>query len=609
MYGEDMNKRTIKVSDYIVEFLIKCGITDVFGYPGGMVTHLMESLSKKEGQIRTHITGNEQGAAFAACGYAQASDYSLIEGKDAKRFGVAFATSGPGATNLITGIDNAYYDSIPVLFITGQVNTFESKGNSLIRQKGFQETDIVSMVKTITKMSCYVDNPSNIRDVLVQAVEKAVSGRKGPVLLDIPMNVFRSSIEIDVDDESGLGGVTNQSGDLKEEYKILDGTLTTSNKEVLIEVLKEKLKTSKRPCILLGNGVKIANQVDKIREILCKCPMPVVSSMLAVDIVAGSQGLEDIYFGFIGAYGNRTANFTVAKADLFISLGARLDVRQVGACREQFAPNAQIVRVDIDSEELRNHIREDELAFNISLKEAIEALNEAIVTDCRYDEWLRVCQEIKKKVKYMDVKNPNSIVNMISKKTPDEYSVVADVGQNMVWTAQSFKFNPNQRLYLSGGMGSMGYALPSACGIYYASHRPVICINGDGGIQMNIQELEIIVRERIPVKIFVLNNSSLGMIRHFQEMYFESNYAYTINEHGYSAPDFEAIAKAYGMISHRITDLSDIEKIEFLEGVPELFNVCLEQNTIVSPKLEFGKPNQDQEPLLDRGLYNYLMSL
>ena len=299
----------MKASDYIVEYLIGKGITDVFGYPGGMVTHLMDSFSKYQGQIAAHVTYHEQGAAFAACGYAQTSG----------KVGVAYATSGPGATNLITGICNAFFDSIPTLFITGQVNTFEAKNEMPVRQRGFQETDIVSMVKGVTKYAAKVDNADGLKWQLDFAFAQAQSGRKGPVLLDIPMDILRA--EIDADQVS-----------VYEASEIHESTLDESR----IAQIREALKQAKRPVILLGNGIKMANAVADARKVIAKLGIPTVSTMISMDIVNESA----LNYGFIGAYGDRAANFIVAKSDLLLSLGARLDVRQVGAKRENFAPNA-----------------------------------------------------------------------------------------------------------------------------------------------------------------------------------------------------------------------------------------------------------------------------
>lgn len=579
----------MKASDYIVNYLIFREIKHIFGYPGGMVTHLMNSLSHNRDNIHTHITYHEQAAAFAACGYAQSSN----------GVGVAFATSGPGATNLLTGVGHAYFDSIPVIFITGQVNTFESGRDTGLRQRGFQETDIVSMAAPITKFVKYVESPNELPNALDEAYRIAISGRPGPVLLDIPMDVMRGDISADFD-------IFDQNESRS------DDNLECFNEEndKLFTILNDKLMNSKRPCLLIGNGIKGSGSIEHFRSVAMKYNIPIVSSMMAVDVVPQMEGLEGKYYGFIGAYGNRTANFAVAKSDLVICIGSRLDVRQVGANRSSFAPDADIIRIDIDKSELDNKIREDEMDFLLSVDNAIDVLDRAFSkADMDYTDWLNVCSEIKSHIKYMDELLPNRIINKISRYVPDGFSVVADVGQNMIWTAQSFRFKENQRIYMSGGMGSMGYALPAAIGIYYATGKPVICFTGDGGLQMNIQELQYLYREQLPIKIIVMNNKSLGMIRHFQEMYFEQNYCYTISGEGYDAPDFTDIARAYKIKAVSIDDIDQIEEFDFEKKEPELIEIILKDNTIIRPKLEFGKPNQDQEPLLDRKLYEYLMNL
>lgn len=590
----------MKVSDYIVEYLIANGISDVFGYPGGMVTHLMDSLGRRKEEITTHITYHEQGAAFAACGYAQASG----------KVGVAFATSGPGATNLLTGICNAYFDSIPTVFITGQVNTDEVKGSLRVRQKGFQETDIVSMASGVTKAAIYIREAGMVEEALKEAFALAMSGRKGPVLLDIPMNVFRG--EMEPKEHVGAGNQTDsERKEAVVREKNPDGCVCVDDgrDEAFVQCLEKALLLAKRPCILLGNGIKTAGQVEQLRKVIQTCKIPTVSSMLAVDIIPEDIGLEGTYYGFIGAYGNRSANFVVAKCDLLICLGSRLDVRQVGGHRENFAPKAQIIRVDIDEGELEAKIREDEKQFLMSVERAIPLLQMVLAKGRSYSEWLGVCRKIKEKVKYVDEKEPNKVVNAISRLVQDDCSIVADVGQNMVWVAQSFHMKHRQRLYMSGGHGAMGYALPAAIGIYYATHRPVICFSGDGGFQMNIQELQFVSANRLPITMIVLNNQSLGMIRHFQEMYFEGSYYYTVKDGGYAVPDFCAIARAYGIQAARVVGAEGVKGMQFDNQIPQLYEVVLDDRTVVSPKLEFGKPNQDQEPLLDRELYDYLMRI
>jgi acetolactate synthase-1/2/3 large subunit len=557
----------MKASDYIVEFIEKQNITDVFGYPGGMVTHLMDSLSKSS--IRSHVTYHEQGAAFAACGYAQTTG----------KVGVAYATSGPGATNLITGICNAYFDSTPTLFITGQVNTFESKGDLGVRQRGFQETDIVSIVKPVTKYAVRITDANRLRFHLEQAFHIAQKGRKGPVLLDIPMDIFRADIDPDM-----LEGFTPHE----------------TEPESSFDELLDAIGASSRPVILAGSGIKTAGAVKLLIEVSAHLSIPVITTMLAVDICKDS-------YGFIGAYGSRTANFIAAKSDLVISLGARLDVRQIGANRSAFAPDACIVRVEIDKDELSLKAHEDEIQINADVKDALKAM---LTIQARpVNEWNNVCDTIRDELKDIDNKLPNKLVQKISDMIPEGAVITTDVGQNQVWVAQSFNVKADQRIFFSGGHGAMGYSLPAAIGCALASSREVYSFSGDGGIQMNIQELQTIARENIPVKIILFNNCALGMIRHFQEMYFDNNYVQTIPEGGYTVPDFGAIAGAYKIPYTCVEGVSDIDEKLFAQEGPQFIEVKINEPTYVFPKLEFGKPNQDQEPLLPRDLFNRLMEL
>ena len=310
----------MKVSDYIVEFLISKGVTDVFGYPGGMVTHLMDSFAKYGDRIHAHVNYHEQASAFAACSYAQVKRVP----------GVAYATSGPGATNLITGIANAFFDSIPTMFITGQVNTYELKGKLPIRQRGFQETNIVSMVKEITKYSVLIEDPQNVPYEFEKAYYECVSGRRGPVLLDIPMDVSRSDIEV-------------------EKCRCFQQPATFQKLFDVQEVM-QCLNASRKPALLVGNGISIADARDEFWKLAGKLRVPIVTSMVSIECIRDNS---DLYFGFIGAYGHRSANFILQNSDLIICLGSRLDCRQTGNDLSSFAPSAKLIRIDIDENQNR----------------------------------------------------------------------------------------------------------------------------------------------------------------------------------------------------------------------------------------------------------------
>ena len=566
----------MKVSDYIVAFLADKGITDAFGYPGGMVTHLMDSFSKQD-KIRAHVSYHEQASAFSACGYAQI----------ARLPGVAYATSGPGATNFITGIANAYFDSIPCIFITGQVNTYESKADKKVRQKGFQETDIIQIADSITKYAFQITDEKDVRYQLEKAYHFAMSGRPGPVLLDIPMNIQRQEIEPE-----------KLKSFFAEEEEHTCGELLSQALSMLYD--------SKRPCILIGAGVKQSWQTKPVRKMIEKLGIPVLSSMLAFDVCKTSP----LFYGFVGAYGDRTANFILAKSDLIISIGSRLDIRQTGSVTENFAPNAKLVRIDIDKDEMSNKIKENELQIQTHLKNAVDWFSEKTdIGRIKVQPWIEICKTIAEKLDGADTEAPHRIIKAISNLIPDGIVITTDVGQNQVWIAQAFDAKENQEILFSGGHGAMGYSLPAAIGSYYASNKKVVCFSGDGGIQMNIQELQFIKRENLPIKIIILNNHSLGMIRHFQEMYFEKNYAQTVESKGYSSPSFSKIAFAYDIPYHQVLSEEDLNVSLFNDDGPAIIEVVLEGDTYVFPKLAMNKPSQDQDPPLDRKLYDYISSL
>ncbi|OOM71147.1 thiamine pyrophosphate-binding protein [Clostridium sp. BL-8] len=573
----------MKVSDYIVSFLIERGISDVFGYPGGMVTHLMDSFDKYKEHILIHLNYHEQGAAFSACGYAQVSN----------KPGIAYATSGPGATNLVTGIANAYFDSIPCVFITGQVNTYEAKGNLPIRQKGFQETDIVSIVKSITKYAVKIENERDIKYELEKAFYLSSNGRKGPVLIDIPMNIQRADVILE---------------DLRcyEENKSkIDDFDYNDMKSTMLKMLK----SAKKPVILAGNGINIANVVKKFRRFVNLAGIPVVTSMIGRDVLPSNTKNN---YGFIGAYGHRYANFIISNSDLIISLGSRLDCRQTGNNLKIFAEKAKLLRVDIDNFELTNRIKADEISILADLEKMIPMLNaNEFKLKANYKKWIDACTKIKQELKDIDSQYENNIVKEFSSIVPDDSIITTDVGQNQVWIAQSFVIKNNQRMLFSGGHGAMGYSLPCAIGAYYGSKKNVISFNGDGGLQMNIQELQFIARENIPVKVILLNNKSLGMIRHFQEMYLDSNFVQTKKESGYIAPDFQKIAKAYDLPYMKINSIEEISKCVnvLADENPCFIEICLTDATYLYPKLAVNKPIYDQDPALDREKFNRLIKI
>lgn len=571
----------MRIADYIVQFLIEKGVTDVWGYPGGSVTSFIDALKKKQDKISSHVVYHEQAAGFAACSYYNKNGIP----------GIAYSTGGPGATNLLTALGHAYYDSISVIYITGNVNTHEAKGDLKIRQKGFQESDIISVSKPLTKCSIYVEEPEKIRYYLEKAYYYAMSGRPGPVWIDVPMNMFR--MEVDEDNLSGF----NEGNEENNAYEV----------DELISCLRQELEKASAPVFLLGNALKKAQLKDKVIELIEHYKIPYVTSMISFDVA----GKNEYNYGFIGAYGDRAANIIVSKCDLLISLGNRLDQRQTGAIRENFASNAQIVRVDIDEGELSYRVHEDEKSFCMDVEVALDVLL-SIKSKKEYKSWTQKCGIIKAKLAGMDTSLPTDFIYEISRFIPPNSVVTTDVGQNMVWVPQAFSVKEGQKFMFSGGMGAMGHSLPAAIGACYPRDNAIVCcVCGDGGLQMNIQELQYIVRDQLPIKIIVVNNYSLGMIRYFQEMYFDGDYAQTTLEGGYSVPDFVKIAEAYGIRGRTITELNQVEtlKDELNDSMPLLVNIQISEDTYTLPKLEYGKPNYDQQPLMDRKLLAELMDL
>lgn len=364
-----------------------------------------------------------------------------------------------GATNLITGIANAYFDSIPTIFITGQVNTYELKGNKKIKQNGFQETNIIDIVKSITKYCVQITDKNDVVNELEKAYEIALEGRKGPVLLDIPMDIQRQDINIP-----------------KEKDSII--RKKNINYEKIMEELYLNIENSKRPLIIAGAGINIAGMNGKFKKMVNRLKIPVVTSMIAIDV----QDKDSIYnCGFLGTYGHRYANFITEKSDLIITIGTRLDCRQVGVNRKIFAPNAKIIRIDIDINEFENKLNEKEVQIEANVEELIEKIlnDKRFEYNNKFEKWNKETQIIKNKLKDLDKQPENEIIEKISDMLENNYIITTDVGQNQIWVAQSFKVKNGQRILFSGGLGSMGYSLPAAIGAYYGKKNKVICFSGD----------------------------------------------------------------------------------------------------------------------------------
>lgn len=580
----------MRVSDYIVSYLKENGIKDFFGYQGTMISYFVDAIGKNK-DVKNYVCYNEQGAALEAVGYAKTSG----------GISCAYSTSGPGATNLITGIADAYYDSVPVLFITGQLNTYEYTNVNSIRQQGFQESDIVSIIKPITKYAVKIENENNISYELEKALYIMQEGRPGPVLLDLPMNIQKSNIDIS----------KVKHFEIPEEKKDIDYLSICEN------ILNE-IENSKRPVLFLGNGIKKDKKsIREIRNLINKLKIPVIYSMLGKSLIEEDSPYN---FGFMGsAYGQRYSNLIgYKKADLIVSLGCRLNGRTIGIKRNNFNPSAKIIRVEIDKEELKLPIHSDDIAYNIDVNKLIKQMNVILLNKQINEkrEWLNICQQIKDKLKNIDndIKEwlPNRYISLINEITEDDSNIFVDVGQNQVWAAHSIKIKKNQKIIFSGGLGAMGFALPASIGgCISANKKNTYVIVGDGGLQMNIQELQLLKHENLPITIFVFNNESLGLIHQQQSDFFDNKYYGACCEGGYSVPDFCKIADAYGIKSYQVNTLDKFKKIitTYDKSKPTLIEIKINIGTKAYPKTYFGEEMYNQVPYISKDILDELLKL
>lgn len=567
----------MKASDALAKFLINHRVQTCFELVGGMITHMLDSFAES-GQFNIVSMHHEQSAAFAAEGVARYAK--------GKTIAVAMGTSGPGATNLITGIGSCWFDSVPCLFITGQVNTRELKGDRAIRQQGFQELDIVEVVHSLTKYAARVDKPEDLLPELHKSLSAALSGRQGPVLLDIPNDVQRSDIPETL--------VEKWLSTPLEIYKGPDVAVAD------LRALQKLCKVAQRPLICIGGGARWADSMDEWLSSADAQGIPYVSTLMGHERVVARKH----YFNMIGSYGNREANWAVQNCDLLIVVGARLDVRQTGSDVEDFARKARIVQIDIDQAQLNNRVHADlnicataESFFKAFPPQAsaFPNLDKSWLTELttqrnraqfnEYDDWEISPSELFKRL------------NWILAKQSVDY--VCDVGNHQMWAAQSLRLSSGQAVHYCGGMGAMGFAFPAALGIALQSRKKTVVITGDGSMQINIQELDTLNRLGLDLTIIVMNNSVLGMVKNFQDMYFDGRNQST--KKGYSSPSFTDIALAYGMEAHRIHTEADMSRILPLivdRKGPLLIEVMMEGATECRPRLAFGSKLDEQFPKL-----------
>ena len=577
----------MKASDFISRYLEVRGVTHVFELVGGMITHLLDSIS-----LSTHIEivscHHEQAAGFAAEGHARVTGVP----------GVALATSGPGATNLLTAVGSCFFDSSPTVFITGQVNTYELKGSRSIRQLGFQETDIVAIVQPICKSAVQVQSAAELPAVLKAAFKMALGGRQGPCLVDIPMNVQSEVIDDAVAKRWLETAKNTQFGDTEDSHLLND---EKDPKKSLIALLSA-VNQAERPMLLLGGGCAAPSNREAALRIAERLGIPAVLSLMAVDVLPESHPQR---VGFIGSYGNRWANKALGIADLLVVIGSRLDIRQTGSDLESFCDGKQIWQIDIDSAEIGARIKPHH-SICCSINSAADNLEELTnFAGLRHQVWFAEIDALRIQfpsvLEYFaepDEINPIHLLKKISSNVLEQCYYVTDVGQHQMWAAQSLQFKKCDRFLTSGGMGAMGFGLPAAIGAAFANRNAItILVSGDGSFQVNIQELETVKRNRLNLKIILFNNHCHGMVRQFQETYFKGNLQSTVQ--GYSTPDFVEICHAYGINARRLESVVEVDEcLNWLlqSEEPTFLEVPLSIHSRVYPKLAFGRKFGEMEP-------------
>ena len=556
------NEKMIKGARILLECLSRLGINEIFGYPGEAVIPIYDELYSFKG-IKHYFARHEQGAVHEADGYARSTG----------KVGACLATSGPGATNLVTGIMTAHMDSIPLLVITGQVSS------SLLGKDAFQESDIVGITVPITKNNYLVQDIKDLPRILKEAYYIASTGRPGPVLVDIPRDIQLQEIPYD------------EFNKIYENHFSLEGyNPVYEGHKGQIKTAIKMIKDSKKPLIIAGAGILKAHAYEELKEFVEKTNIPVAMTLLGLGSFSGNHELA---LGMIGMHGTTYANYAANEADLIIAAGMRFDDRVTGN-PQKFVPNAKIIHIDIDPAEIgKNKLIDVPIVGD--LKSVLKDFNEK-VPKASHDEWLKYIKKLKKdySLKYRktedDILIPQEILSEIDKITKGNVIVATDVGQHQMWAAQYLTFNNPYSILTSGGAGTMGFGLPAAIGAQVANpNKKVLAVVGDGGFQMTFQELMLIKEYNLPVKIFIINNSYLGMVRQWQELFHEKRYSSVDLSYN---PDFIKIGEAYGIKSIQLTNKKDLKKHlkKILESDEAVLVECIvEKEENVYPMIPAGK--------------------
>ncbi|MBT4165924.1 thiamine pyrophosphate-binding protein [archaeon] len=590
-------KNLVRVSDYIISFLIERGIQDVSLVSGGNLIYLLESL-RVNGGMNYICNHHEQASTMVAEGYSKMkNDISF-----------AMVTSGPGATNAITGVAGAWIDSNPMLIISGQSHESQTIKKTKLRQLGVQEINIIDMVRPITKYAVTIRDPKKIKYHLEKALYLAKSGRPGPVWLDIPINIQGAIVEKDELDS----------------FKIIEKVSEVDNDlENQINESIKLIKKSERPIILLGNGVRLSGAEKEFLELAELLSIPIVTSRNANDLIWEEHPL---YIGRVGSFGERGANLAIQNSDFVLSLGSRIALAVTGWAYKDFARNAKKIIVDIDEEELNKPIINPDLAIKSDVKNFISIMQSQLrdYISPNFESWKAKIKHWKDKypIVLQNYKNCKDGVNtyyftdLLSGELNEDDVVLTDMGMSFQTVMQAFKIKKGQRLFTSAGLAAMGFGLPGAIGACMANgNKKTICITGDGGLMMNIQELQTIFHNKLPIKIFVFNNKGYTSIRETQKHYFKG-YIASEPSSGVSIPNLIKVAESYGIKAKKIKNQEnlreDIQEVLNYPG-PILCDIDVSENHLVMPKQgAFNRPDgktvprpiEDMAPFLDREEFN-----
>ncbi|MDU0331512.1 MULTISPECIES: biosynthetic-type acetolactate synthase large subunit [Paenibacillus] len=521
-----MKPEVISGSEILLRSLLLEGVECVFGYPGGAVLYIYDALYGFK-DFHHLLTRHEQGAIHAADGYARATG----------KVGVCIATSGPGATNTVTGIATAFMDSVPLVVITGNVVS------SLIGTDAFQEADITGITMPITKHSYLVRRVEDLPRIIHEAFHIANTGRKGPVLIDIPKDVSANKTLFEPVQTINLRGYNP----------------TVVPNRLQLDKLAAAIQEAERPVIIAGGGVVYSGGHEQLFEFVNKTQIPITTTLLGLGAFPSGH---ELWMGMPGMHGTYTANQSIQQSDLLINIGARFDDRVTGKL-DGFAPHAKVAHIDIDPAEIGKNVHAD-IPIVGDVKTVLEMLNPLVSRADKADAWRAQVQRLKleKPLKYKDSDTelkPQWVIEMLNETTSGEAIITTDVGQHQMWTAQYYKFNQPRSWITSGGLGTMGFGFPAAIGAQMGHpDRLVISINGDGGMQMCAQELAICAINNIPVKVVVINNQVLGMVRQWQEIIYDNRYSH-INLEG--SPDFVKLAEAYGVKGLRATNKEEARRV------------------------------------------------